>query len=220
MSREKKVTNQDIKLNKLLKITFIIFLISGIIALVVILNKGKLFGKNMVEVSNGKAVEVVHSIQLVADKVFLAGSGDTTNLSVTIDGLDATEGYELTSSDPNIISIEGNAITAVAEGTAIITAKSTEYDVTSDVTIDVVTPITKITISSEHKNITVGGETTLSYAFQPSTATANIVYTTADETIATVNESGIVTGVGTGTVVLTATDKVTGKSANCKITVK
>ena len=39
----------------------------------------------------------------------------------------------------------------------------------------------------------------------------------SDESIATIDESGIVTGVSAGTVTLTATDTITGIGASCKL---
>lgn len=217
MEKEK---NKDAKLNKSLKITFIIFLISGIIALVIILNKGKIFGNNLVAVSNPEVQETVHSIQLTTDKLYLSKNGDTTEAMITIDGLDATEGYELTSSDETVAKIEDNTIKSVGVGTVIIKAKSTAYNVESEVTIDVVSPITSLTLESEFSSISVGGETQLSFTYKPSTATANLTYTSSDEEIATVNDSGIVTGKATGNVTITAEDSITGKKATCKIKIK
>ena len=47
-----------------------------------------------------------------------------------------------------------------------------------------------------------------------------IEYESSDESIATVNDSGVVTGVSEGTVTITGTDKITGKTATHKIIVK
>ena len=57
----------------------------------------------------------------------------------------------------------------------------------------------------------------LEYTFKQSTATPKIEYSISDESIATIDENGIVTGVSSGTVVLTATDTVTGQGASCKL---
>ena len=106
MSRSKK--NKDEKINKVLRNTFIIFVISGILALVIILNKGVIFGKRLVSLTNSSGKEETHVIQLVATSNFLKNSGDKTELMVSIDGEDRTDGFELTSSDENVVKVEFN----------------------------------------------------------------------------------------------------------------
>ena len=218
----KKESNKEGKLNKRLKISFIIFLISGILALIIILNKGVIFGKRLISITNAGTAEVTHSIQLVAGDPFLRTETDTTELMVTIDGVDVTEGIEITSSDETVVSIDGMTAKAGATGTAIITAKSTEYDIESQATIDVVKPINKLSLSAEFSQIAVGEQTTMSYTLNPKTTDvrANIVYESSDENIATVDSSGIVTGISAGSVTIKGTDKITGISNTFKITVK
>jgi len=213
---------KDEKLNAKIKSAFVIFLISGLLALYVILNKGVIFGKRLVTVSNTDSVEVIHSIQLLASSSILSVDDGTTDVMVTVDGVDVSGGYELISSDVTIATVSGNTITAVSEGTVVITAKSTEFGVESEVTIEVVKPITKLTLESEFKIIEIGEESALSYKTMPNdnTAKVEIEYSSSDESIATVNESGIVTGVNYGKAILTATDKVSGKTSTFEITVK
>ena len=218
MGRKKETNNKDARLNKVLKISFIICLISGIIALVIVLNKGKIFGKNIVNVSSPEIKET-HVIQLTCDKTQLA-KDDTAELIITIDGVEITEGYEIVVSNPEVVSVEGHTVTALEEGTTTIKATNSEYGIESEISLEVVVPITKLTLSSEFKTISVGGESIISHTIKPTNATVNIAYESSDESIATVNESGVVTGVSKGTVTITGTDKITGKTATHKITVR
>ena len=98
----------------------------------------------------------------------------------------AGEGYELTSSDESVVKIEGDTAKAVAIGDAVITAKSTEYDVEGTVTLSVVVPAKNITLSAEFSKINVGETSQISHTTKPTEAS--------------------------GTATITATDKITGIS--------
>lgn len=222
----KNKSSEDAKLNKKLKWSIIIFVISAIIALAIILNKGVIFGKRLVSISeSGSNTEAVHVIQVVATNNYLQNVGDSVDLKVSIDGKDVSngEGYELTSSDENVVSLDGDKATAVALGDAVITAKSTEYDVEGTVTLSVVVPAKKVTLSAEYSTISVGETSQMSYSTRPTEASGVQVkmnYESSDNSIATVDSSGIVTGVSSGKVTITGTDKITGISDTFDITVK
>lgn len=212
-------SNSDIKLNRKLKWSAFIFIVSGIIALYIILNKGVVFGNRLVALSESgiKEDKPLHIIQVVATTNYLTNIGDTAELKVSIDGQDVSngEGYELTSDNEEVIKLEGDIATAVGLGDGIvITAKSTQYEnVEGTVTISSVVPASKISISSEHSSIGVGETTQISHTTRPTEASGvqvKLNYQSSDNNIATVDASGIVTGVSSGTVTITATDKITG----------
>lgn len=220
-----KKNKSDIKLNRSLKFSCTLFVLSAILALVIILNKGVIFGKRLVAITETSAPEQVHVIQVVATNNYLQNVGDSAELKISIDGEDVAngDGYELTSSDDSVISIEGDTVTAVALGDAVITAKSTKYDVEGTVTLSVVVPASKINLSAEFSKITVGETSQMSYTTKPKESTGvqvKLDYTSSDNSIATVDSSGVVTGVSEGTATITATDKITGISDTFDITVK
>ena len=80
MSRS-KTKNNDSRLNKTLKITGIIFVISAILALVI-------FGKRLISINNSTSNEPVHVIQVVATNNYLKNIGDVVELKLSIDGQD------------------------------------------------------------------------------------------------------------------------------------
>ena len=86
MGRSKENSND--KLNKALKISGILFILSAILAIYVILNKGVVFGKRLVSISNGGSTEPVHVIQIVATNNYLKNVGDVVELKLSIDGQD------------------------------------------------------------------------------------------------------------------------------------
>ena len=210
--------NRSKKLNKVLIIVGIVLIITVIITLFIILNKGKIFGFRLVAIS--EEIEETHTIGIVVSDSYLFVDGDGTELYVTIDGEDVTEGYEIVLSDEEIVSIEENVISPLGVGTVTITAVSSEYDIQSEITISVIEPITKLTIESEYTKIEIDEKTQISYEYEPTDASIDIEYVSTDEEIATVNEEGIVTGISEGSVTIIATDSITGKSASCSITVE
>lgn len=219
MSRDKKQVKSSDRLNKKLRITLIIFLISGLIALFIILNKGVVFGKRLVDISSGN-VEETHTIELTSDRVYLPEGGEKANLLVKIDGIESLEGYDLVSSDENVVKIVGNTLVSNDTGVAIITATSKEYGLKSEITIDVVEPITSITLSSQYRIITIDEDSQLTPKYKPTTATAKISYKSSDESILTVDENGVATGVSVGVAKITVTDEITGYYDDVTITVK
>ena len=73
------------KLNKVMLIVFILALFVGLVTLFIIINKGNIFGKRLVEIS-GEVVEkeITHSIEMTCDKKYLAiDTEDVANLLVT-----------------------------------------------------------------------------------------------------------------------------------------
>lgn len=208
------------KLNKVMLIVFILALFVGLVTLFIIINKGNIFGKRLVEIS-GEVVEkeITHSIEMTCDKKYLAiDTEDVANLLVTIDGVDMQDGFEYSISDETLVTIENNVVKPTGEeGTVIIKAKSIDYGIEAETTIEIVKPITKLYVQSEYSSIDIGEQMQLEYTFKPSTATPVVEYSISDESIATIDDSGIVTGVSSGTVTLTATDTITGIGASCKL---
>ena len=191
-------------------------------SLITILSLVKSSYPSAVRHRSSSSIETTISVLLSSETITELDIGDTAEISISVDGEDVTEGYELSSSDDTIVTIEGNIIKSTGLGTAIITARSLEYDVQSTVTVDVVIPITKLTLSAEFSSIEVGGKDQMSYVTKPkdSSVTVNMIYESSDKSIATVDSSGIVTGISSGVVTIKGTDRITGISDSFDITVK
>ena len=213
----KKISKDD-KINRRFKISLIIFIIVAIITIFIVLNKGNIFGIRLIKVS-GVEVEETHTIQLVADDYYLSVDNGVTNAYITIDGVDRLDGFELVSSDEEVISVQNNKLVAVDEGVATVTAISNEYNIQSEITVNVVTFATKLNVSSEYKTIDVGEQTQMSYTTSPKSATVNVKYASSDETVATVDSNGIVTGISSGYVSIIVTDEISGKTTSYAIEV-
>lgn len=130
--------------------------------------------------------------------------------------------FTLSSSDETIVRVSGSTLQPKAVGECTITIASTQNpEVSQTYRTLVVQPVTRLQITGE-KATYVGGTVTLSPVFSPENASIQAVtWTSANEKIATVNDSGVVTGLakGTATIKATAVDG-SGKAASFKVTVQ
>ena len=204
------------KINKFLIISIIIFLILGGVALYLILNKGYIGDKSLV------AYEEIHELSVKLDKENLSVTDDEeTNIHVYLDGVEISENYKLSIDKEELIDLEGNTITAKKVGVATITAEVEGYDLISTVQVTNYRPVKKMKLTAVNSTLKVGNDRQLTLMTTPSNATrTSIRFSSSDEEVATVNNNGIVTGVSKGTVIITATDEITGQTAEVKQIVK
>ena len=112
----------------------------------------------------------------------------------------------LSSSDPGVATVNNfGKVTGVAPGKATITA--TAGDVTCSATVTVVAassssastgPVESISLNTNYIVLKPGASGTITGSVAPSSASQKLTFTSKDKKIATVNGSGVVTGVATG----------------------
>jgi len=117
---------------------------------------------------------------------------------------------------PSVVSVTNEGmITAISEGTAIITA--TVGDKSSSCTVSVSTatiPVSSITLNKTSLELIVGEKETLLATILPENATnRTVTWSSSDEEIASVNQYGLVTAKKGGTVSIIG--NVDNKSATC-----
>ena len=96
-------------------------------------------------------------------------------------------------------------VTGVAVGVAVITAKTEDGEYSAQCTVRTVILPEQIILSTSVSEIEAGDSATIVIDFQPAETTEkDLIWKSSDETIATVNENGVVTAVGVGTVVISA----------------
>lgn len=124
--------------------------------------------------------------------------------------------------NPSVATVDSSGtVTAVAVGTAIITATSEEGGYVAVCTVTVVRPVTSVSISKSSYSLTMGSKTTvtLTATVNPSNATnKKVTWKSSNTKVATV-ENGKVKAVGPGTANITVTTVDGGYSRTCKITV-
>lgn len=207
-----------------LAISIIIFIITAIIALILVLNKGHIGNISLVYTGdqNGENEEIMPKLTLEVENEFLSSANkkETVGMTVSIDGEIATDGVEFKSSNEDVVKInKDNELVAVSDGKATITAIYDGIEGTKDVRV--ITPIKKMTFTSTNSTIKVGKDLQMKLQLTPSNAsTDTLEYSSSDETIATVNQNGIVTGVSAGKVTITVYDSYTDTEKSVNLTIR
>ena len=126
-----------------------------------------------------------------------------------------------TSGNPLVARVENGIVTAVAEGTAIITATAGGKTETCEVTVEpnvVIVEVESITLVPDRITLnTVGEKRQLNAIILPSGLNPAITWSSSNNFVASVNNNGMVTAEYSGTAIITAT--AGGKSATCEVTV-
>ena len=143
--------------------------------------------------------------------------GRSQALSLKLNPEDATDAVEWSSSAPEVVSVDGNGnITALAKGSAVITAASNGHRASCSVTVKV----TPSGLSLPGKMDLLKGKTALMEAsVLPEGAAASITWTSSNKKIATVSSDGRVKAVSAGTCTVTGTVKGTAIKASCSVRV-
>lgn len=149
--------------------------------------------------------------------------GNTATLTATVkpdNAFDKTPTWS--SSNPEVATVsDKGVVTAVKAGTATITAKCGEKSASCAVTV---TPqhvdVTGVTLDKTNLSMTVGDTQTLTATVAPANASNPSVTWSSDNTsVATVNNSGIVTAKSAGNATITVTTIDGGKTATCQVSV-
>ena len=119
------------------------------------------------------------------------------------------------SSNTSVLTVTGRGwtamVTAVGVGTATITHYNTIYGWKQDYDTATITvtadPITGVTLTGDNK-VKLFGQVQLNANLQPTTGSATLTWESSDESILTVDETGMVTGrkLGTATITVWAVD--------------
>ena len=128
-----------------------------------------------------------------------------------------------TSSNPNVAKVNGSGvITPVAPGTCVITCSSQAFpEISASCTVTVRQRVKKVTVPESSVTVSAGSSLQLQWGIQPENADNKAVtFSSSKESVAKVDQSGVVTGIskGSATITITAADG-SKKSATVKVTV-
>lgn len=148
--------------------------------------------------------------------------GDSYALTYTIVPSDAVGTVTWTSSNSSVASVSGGVVTAVGEGSAVITARvSNSVYATCNISVSSrPVTVTGVSISPSSLNLsTKSGSRTLDYTIMPNGAKpSSLRWESSNSSVATVDGNGKVTPVGAGAADVTLTTD-NGTKGTCHVTV-
>ena len=153
------------------------------------------------------------------------GSGGTYQLVETITPSDACDtSVTWSSSDSAIASVDATGlVSGVTTGSATITVTTHDGGFTKNCAVTVTEPQhpTAVILSDASITINANDTYTLTATVLPAdAANKNVTWSSSDATIASVDSSGVVSGVATGSTIITVTTVDGGLTAQCSVTVE
>ena len=147
--------------------------------------------------------------------------GETQVLKVSVLPENATDKtYTWSSSDESVATVADDVVTAVANGSAVITAVATDGTHKASVTVKVTTSVTGIEVTPAFVELKPGDTKALKVSVLPENATdKTYTLSSSDESVATVADD-VVTAVANGSAVITAVaaDGIHKASVTVKVT--
>jgi Bacterial surface proteins containing Ig-like domains len=179
---------------------------------------------SLLSCTNGQTTVSVTGVALSASSASVAVGG-TYQIAATVSPSDATtQTVTWASSDKAIATVDTTGLVAgVAAGSATITVTTDDGGFTATCAVTVskaVVSVTGVSLNQSSLSIAVSATYQLTATVSPSDATTKTVtWSSSDKAIATVDATGLVTGVaaGSATITVTTTDGV--KTATCAVTV-
>ena len=167
-------------------------------------------------------VKLVSGIVLSETEMTL-NEGQSAQLTaiVSSDANNKTLAWSSSNEDVATVSKDGN-VTAVSKGVAVITVKATDgSNVSASCTVNVIKIVSGITLSESELTLNEGESAQLSATITPELANnKTLLWTSSNEAVAVVSETGKVTAISKGSAIITAkaTDG-SNVSASCVINV-
>lgn len=140
----------------------------------------------------------------------------TAQLTATLTPAVSTDALVWSSSDEGVATVQNGLVTAVSQGSAVITVTTASgKSATCAVTVQAV-PIT-VTLDQTELTLNQGGTALLTPVLSPAGVTDTLTWRSSDEAVASV-QNGTVTAISKGSAVITVTTS-SGNTATCTVTV-
>jgi len=151
------------------------------------------------------------------------GLGTTQQLNATIAPANATnQNVTWSSSNTSVATVNNSGlVTAISAGTATITVTTADGNKTASSAITVAAiPVSSVAVSPTSASLYAGNTQQLTATISPANATnKNVIWSSSNTSVATVNSSGFVTAVSAGTATIIATTQDGNKTSSATITV-
>lgn len=151
-------------------------------------------------------------------------AGETAIINLELTPPDASlRLLKYTSSDEKVATVNNGIVKGVSKGTTTITIESTENSnikATCEVTVTEI-EVESITLDKTELKLAIGESSeNLAVTFNPTNASnKNIIWSSSEDGVATVDDKGKITGLTEGAATVTATTS-NGKTATCTVTVE
>ena len=157
------------------------------------------------------------------ERSIVIGEGKQTTITATVEPVDATNNKVVwKSSNEKVATVKDGTVNAIMAGETIITATTEEGGFVAECKVRVTKtsiPVSSMDLSHTEISVEKGKSTEIIATITPENATnKGVAWKSSDEKVATV-ENGVVTGVGEGSAVITATTKDGSFSKECNVTV-
>ena len=158
----------------------------------------------------------IQSITLNKSELTLT-KGQSETLVATLKPEDTSDNtVTWSSSNRTVATVESNGkVTAVGGGKATITAKAGGKSASCVVTVEV--PVESVSLNRTSVTLGEGESVTLSATLNPKDATAQVTWTSSDESVATIDQNGKINAIRAGVANIVA--KAGNKQATCVVTV-
>ena len=183
--------------------------------------------ENSWRVDNSEIVDLVTSVEISPESHKFTEIGASLQLSATVQPLTAADKtLQWSSSDEKVATVDQSGkVTAAGDGTCTITATSTDgTNISAEcaITVDSKIYVTGVTVEPATMTLFTGETGELKATIEPADATVpDIIWSSSDDKVATVDGSGKVTAVAPGEAVITAASKDdSSKKATCTVTVQ
>lgn len=170
-------------------------------------------------------IQKVTGVTLDKESASLRIGEETLQLNAVVEPSDASDKSLLwTSSEAGVASVsETGLVTPLAPGETVITVTTVDGEFSATCTVTVIQPVVSITLNETSININPDMTFELVAQINPENASdKTLEWKSSDETVATVDQNGVVTGVETGVgreAVITVTSKDSGVYATCIVRV-
>ena len=149
---------------------------------------------------------------------YMVGLGQSLEVGTKLNHpVEAERTWSISNSEICSVSQDG-VLTGHAYGDTVLRV-SLDNGAYAEVLVRVMPPITDLQLGSKLYKVKPDATKTLDLTMTPADSGEEIIWTTSDPTIATVDENGIVTGLKMGTVTVTATGRFSGLTASCDVKV-
>lgn len=144
--------------------------------------------------------------------------GDEATLTATVEPVEQAANIVWTCDKESVVKVENGKVTALAAGTAVVSAQNKSGTVYASCTIIVEEKFNSVTLDKKTLELLVGEEQTLTATVDPTTAADKLVWKCDPVGIVKV-EGGKVTALSAGTATVTVSDPSGTKSDSCAVTV-